>query len=214
MILTALPYPPLPVMLRRLEDGNLLGADVLQTSHDIISTLLSDACVKYTVSENLERQKKQRGVLREFLAAIVKNGLQSTPEFYHTLCEYSQKHIATYFRGTGSSDPLPGIQFMPLGFTCKGDVVHKKMCDYMAGQARILELKGGLCAQDWMCREYVDMILVARERLVCEGKDECVILQDEHDNKPTPGSNESVMNKCVILNEHSQGEADEANELD
>ena len=74
MILTALPYPPLPVMLRRLEDGNLLGADVLQTSHDIISTLLSDACVKYTVSENLERQKKQRGVV----AASPKEGSQPT----------------------------------------------------------------------------------------------------------------------------------------
>jgi hypothetical protein len=41
----------------------------------------------------------------------------------------------------------------------------------MAGQARLLELKGGLCAQDWACREYADMLEISRDRIVCQGDD-------------------------------------------
>lgn len=176
MILAALPYPPLPVILRRIEDGNRLGADVLQTSHDILSKLLSESCVRCTVSENADRREKQRGILREFLAELVKDGLQAPPKLYHTLCQFTMKHIESYFR---EGSPAPQIRFMPFDEVCKGDVVHKKMCDYIAAQARLLELQGGLCAQDWMDAEYFQLMLVARDRLVCEGKEERELQEEE-----------------------------------
>ena len=80
---------------------------------------------------------------------------------------------------------------MPFGFACKGDIVHSRMCDYMAGQARLLELRGGLCKQDWACREYPDMVLIARERLVCEGKDECIVAKDERNIEEANEDNET-----------------------
>jgi hypothetical protein len=176
MILAALPYPPLPVMLRRFEDGNRLGSDVLQTSHDILSNLLTEACAKYTVRENKERQLRQQSVLREFLAEIVKDGLQAPPQLYNTLCKYTQLHIATYLC---EGIAIPEVRLMPFEHVCKGDYVHGRMCDYIAAQARILELQGGLCADDWRSSEYFQMLLVARDRLVCEGRDEREIKEDE-----------------------------------
>ncbi len=177
MILAALPYPPLPIMLRRFEDGNRLGSEVLQTSHDILSNLLTEACVKCTVKENVERQERQRTLLREFLAELVKDGLQAPPQHYQTLCKYTQLHIATYMR---EGAPVPEMRLMPFDHVCKGDYVHVRMCDYMAAQARILGLLGGLCADDWRGSEYFQMMLVSRDRLVCEGKDEREIKEDEN----------------------------------
>jgi hypothetical protein len=166
MIMAALPYPPLPVTLVRVEDGSDRLCDgVLQTSHDILSNLLKQACVTHTVSENKERQRRQQELLREFLRAIVQNGLQPPPELYRTLCDFSQRHIATYIKGAQSA---PEIRFEPLDSVCKGDAAHRRMCDYMAAQGRLLELSAGLSAQDWACREYVDMLLISRARLVSE----------------------------------------------
>ena len=166
MILAALPYPPLPVTLVRVEDGSaVLGDAVLQTTHDILSNLLKHACAMNTVSENRERQAAQQELLRGFLQAIVKDGLQPPPKLFATYCEFSQRHIATYIKGIKSA---PEIRFEPLHSVCKGDAAHRRMCDYMAAQGRLLELTAGLSAQDWACREYADMLTTARDRLVGE----------------------------------------------
>lgn len=170
MILAALPYPPLPVILRRVDqDDARLGESVTQTSHDILSHLLEDASVRHTVSQNRARQVAQQEVLRCFLADIVKDGLQPVPELYKTYCDFTRRHVGTYLYG-GDASAQPEIRFEPLGSVCKGDPVHLAMCRYMAGQARLLELKGGLCAQDWMCREYSVMLEIARDRIVCQGE--------------------------------------------
>jgi hypothetical protein len=42
------------------------------------------------------------------------------------------------------------------------------MCDYMAAQARILELPDGQCAENWLRYENFDMLLFARGRLINE----------------------------------------------
>jgi hypothetical protein len=166
MILAALPYPPLPVTLVRVEDGSaVLGDAVLQTSHDILSNLLKHACATNTVRENRERQAAQQELLRGFLQAIVRDGLQPPPQLFRTYCEFSQRHIATYIKGAKSA---PEIRYEPLDSVCKGDAAHRRMCDYMAAQGRLLELTEGLSAQDWACREYADMLIIARDRLVGE----------------------------------------------
>ena len=167
MILAALPYPPLPVTLPRLEEGNRLGDGVLQNTHDIISKLLAHSCKAYSVSDNKERQARQQEILREFLQAIVKDGVQSPPALFRTYCEFSQRHIGTYLKGTAATF-FPEVRFQTLDSVCKGDTTHLRMCDYMAAQSRLFELTAGISAQDWMCREYADMIAIARDRLVSE----------------------------------------------
>lgn len=171
MILAALPYPPLPVMLTRLEDGNVLGSEVLQTSHDVLSNLLLHACARCTIKENKERQARQQNVLRSFIHSISKDGLQSMPDLYKTYCWHTQKHIETYL---SQDSNVPNMRFMPFDSVCKGDYVHTRACDFMAAQARLLETGYGLCAQDWQGREYPEMILMTRQRLIdsCDGEDE------------------------------------------
>lgn len=61
---------------------------------------------------------------------------------------------------------------MPLSYICKGDVVHMKTCDYMAGQAVLLELQGGHSTGDWLPMHYHELLKAARERLVTEAKEE------------------------------------------
>lgn len=69
---------------------------------------------------------------------------------------------------------VPELHFMPLSYVCKGDVVHRKMCDYMAGQAVLLELQGGHSMGDWLPRHYHELLLSARERLVTEAKEDII----------------------------------------
>lgn len=163
MILAALPYPPLPVVVEGLDEDNRVAGERVQTSHDLLANLLLHACAKNSAQENLERQRRQQGVLRSLVDHMCCRGqLQPVPELYETYCHHTRLHIATY-----TPTPLP-LRFAPLASVCKGDPTHLRMCDYMAGQAVILEEPNGHSAQDWLCREYADMLAINRTRLLYE----------------------------------------------
>lgn len=165
MILAALPYPPLPLVTCRHGEDNLLGDRVEQTTHDALSHLLEYHGGRNDEGSAMVRQERQRGVLREFLAALVKDGIQAPPALYETYARYTRLHIGTYFE----EGRQPEVLIPPYDVVCKGDPTHRRMCDYVAGQARLLELSGGLCAQDWAHREYTDLLRVCQDRLVTEG---------------------------------------------
>ena len=160
MILAALPYPPLPVLLPRL-DGS--GEEALQTSHDLISMLLRHSCARRSESENKERQRRQQAILVGFMRDLGSEACDAPPGLYRTYCEYTLRHIATYLP---PGAPPPALRFLPLDHPCKGDATHKAMCGYMAAQARLLELPDGECAENWLRYEYFDMLLFARSRLI------------------------------------------------
>jgi len=168
MILCALPYPPLPVVVRRFEDGNRLGEDTVCSSHDLISHLLEAACVRNQSNDNLQRQERQRGILREFLADLVKDGPLDPPRLYEVYCRRTQQHIATYYP---ENQPLPEVRFLPMDRVCRGDPNHIKVCEYMAAQAILLELQGGKAVQDWLAADLPSLLSIARDRLVCEAAD-------------------------------------------
>jgi hypothetical protein len=163
MILAALPYPPLPILLPKLHAS---GEDILQTSHDLISMLLRHSCAKGSASENKARQQRQQAVLAGFMRRVSSEACASPPELYRAYCEYTMHHIATYL----PNGERPALRFLPLDHPCKGDKTHKTMCDYMAAQARILELPDGECAENWLRYEYFDMLLHARSRLINEAE--------------------------------------------
>ena len=190
MILASLPYPPLPVEAKRLEDDNKLGDVVVTTSHDILSHLLEAICVQGNASIHKNRQERQRQVLRMFLSDLVKDGIQGPEALYRTYCKHTVAHIATYYP---EGAIIPELRFMPLGHVCRGDQVHRMTCDYIAAQARILELQGGFCAADWGTRNYVDLLLEARNRLVCEGDPTKIIVnvpEETREKKPETEENE------------------------
>lgn len=164
MILAALPLPPLPVMVQRLDEDNRVCSETLQTSHDILSNLLIHACARDCQPENEKRKQKQMEILRSLLDHMCNRGqLQCAPDLYSTYCYHTKLHASTYIPSDGA---MPAFRFADLASVCKGDYVHRKMCDYMAGQAIILDEPNGLSGQDWMCMEYADMLLITRGRLL------------------------------------------------
>lgn len=165
MILVALPYPPLPMQTCRLGEDNLLGESVEQTTHDALSHLLEFHGGLNDAGAARARQERQREVLRQFLAELVKDGIQPPPVLYETYCRYTRLHIGTYFE----EGRQPELLIPPYSVVCRGDATHRRACDYVAGQARLLELSGGLCAQDWQHWEYTDLLTLCRDRLVTEG---------------------------------------------
>ncbi len=166
MILAPLPLPPLPVIVERLDDDGRVCEELLQTSHDLLSNLLLHACAKNSPADNDERKERQTGVLRSLVNHMANRGqLQSVPELYETYCHHTRLHACTYLPRDGKG---PSMRFAPLASVCKGDATHRRMCDYMAGQAIILEEPNGTSAQDWLCREYADMLSMARQRLLLE----------------------------------------------
>ncbi len=166
MILTALPLPPLPVIVQRLDEDGRVCEELLQTSHDIISNLLIHACARNDPKENAERKRRQQEVLRSLIDHMCCRGqLQTIPELYETYCDHTRYQISTYIPAGGASPPM---KFAPLSSVNKGDPTHRRMCDYMAGQAIILDEPNGKSAQDWLCREYADMLSINRARLLQE----------------------------------------------
>ncbi len=168
MILCALPYPPLPVAVRRFDDDNKLGEEAVCSSHDLISQLLEAACLRSTTEENAERQRQQREILRGFIADLVKDGPLQPPGLFEVYCRRTREHIGTYFHAEGKG--LPEVRFMPFDFVSRGDKYHAKICEYMAAQAILLELQGGTAMQDWMCADFPSLLSVSRDRIVSEGE--------------------------------------------
>ena len=164
MILCALPLPPLPVEVRRLEDGNLLGDRTVITSHDVLSQLLEAACVHRNSSADTVRQQRQVEVLRCLLMDLVKDGILAVDPLYDVYCRHTLSHVATYYP---VATP-PALPFMPLSYTCRGDAVHARMCDYMAGQSTVLGHTSGTTALEWQHMAYGDMLQECRNRIVSE----------------------------------------------
>ena len=143
MILCATPFPPLPVVARRFLEGNSVGDNAVVTSHDILSHLLEDACVKKTAEEHAVRRDLQVKVLGDFILELLQTPQDNPEKLYETYCNHTRKYIATYVQGK----EIPELFFMPLSYCCKGDYTHRRFCDYMTGQSIMRELPQSPWAQ-------------------------------------------------------------------
>ncbi len=75
--------------------------------------------------------------------------------------------MSTYVPVDGNQPPMC---FSPLASVCLGDAMHLRMIDYIAGQVVNLDEPNGRCAQDWLSREYADMLALARSRLIHDAR--------------------------------------------
>jgi hypothetical protein len=166
MILVALPFPPMPVYASKLEaDSSQVAQDrVIISSHDVLSNLLLSA-MHGRMNSHTERRERQRMVLKSFLKVLLTQENPSVADLHQLYCTATRLHIGTFF----AKDKAPPIEFVPLSNAApRGCVVHQQMCDYMAGQARLLEESGRLCAQDWHDLEYPYMLHLCARRLATE----------------------------------------------
>lgn len=131
MMLGALPYPPLPVEVGKVEDMQITGSTVT-TTHTLIAQCVQVSMQKNDQAENERRQKRQKLVLQEFLRRLAEIGfLQDGHDLYRLYCEFSYKHIGTYFP---EGFPLD-LRFLPLEYIAVGDATHQKMVEHFNAQS-------------------------------------------------------------------------------
>ena len=163
MVLLTLPYPPLPVLAARVEDGLLLDGDGLITSHTLIARALDEAAARNRPDENLRRRAAHIDVFQRFLHAMGTDGFFCEPErLYQLYCAFTLEHIAAYFP---PGHPLD-IRFQPFASVCKGDRVHAKTAEFVASQSIFFEDPAPLtreqCLRD---HDYADLLRACRDRV-------------------------------------------------
>ena len=164
MVLMTLPYPPLPILVTRVDedDGRTLDDDKVTTSHTLIAQALEDSMARNDQALNMRRMARQQTVMHSFLHAMATEGFTCSAEALYTLyCRFTVEHMATYFP---LGHPLD-IRFHPLSYAIKGDPVHAKMAEYMAGQSLFFEDDNPVSRESYLQLEFSEMLLGARDRI-------------------------------------------------
>jgi hypothetical protein len=163
MVLLTLPYPPLPILATRFDaDDHRLQDDEVITSHTLIAQGLEDSMARNCHAGNMERQKRQQTVMQSFLHAMATEGfLCDADRLYLLYCRFTLEHIATYFP---VGHPLD-IRFHPISYATKGDKIHAKMAEYMAGQSLFFEDPSPILRETYLRYDYREMLLAARDRI-------------------------------------------------
>jgi len=163
MILLSMPYPPLPVIASKVEDGNgALGEKIVTTTHTFIARCLDAAAARNDKEANTARRKRQTEVFQRYLHALASYGFfEQPPGLYDLYCAFSREQIQTYFP---EGHPLD-LSFMPLSSICRGDPAHIKMAEYMAGQSILFNDEPLVTREDYLQREFGDLILMHRHRM-------------------------------------------------
>jgi len=82
------------------------------------------------------------------------------PELYALYCDYTRLYLLTFFPASP-----PPIYFHPYGYVSKGDPVHIKACEYMAGQSVLFEDKPPKNKEYYARRSYGTLLVIARDKL-------------------------------------------------
>ena len=119
MVLLALPYPPLPCVVGRVEGMELTGEEQVKTSyewigmgvtcvfqvvttHTLYAKCLEDARLRGSEGSHAERRRRQTDVFQRFLHAMATKGFDAEGEgLYAMYCEFGREHLGTYFEGDG-----------------------------------------------------------------------------------------------------------------
>lgn len=158
MYLGALPYPPLPVQVGKVEDMQLAG-ETVTTTHSLIAKCLQECAHINNKEENKKRKVRQTSVLQQFLKRLADVGfLQEGEDLYRLYCEFSYKHIATYFP---EGHPLD-IRFMPMDYMSVGDKTHEKLVEYFKAQCILFEEEN---PDDVSSMQLGDILKLLRDKL-------------------------------------------------
>jgi len=138
MVLCALPYPPLPVKVGKLQaDAMIIEREEVTTLHSLLAVCMNDSVNKNNKEANDIRRDKQIQVLKEFLHDLATEGMELSGEkLYNFYCKHSYKHLSTYF------DSPPAIMFEPYSYMTIGDKSHNKLVEYCAAQGVLYEEPG------------------------------------------------------------------------
>jgi hypothetical protein len=161
MYLCALPYPPLPVIVNRIEDGTcmLSGVEAVTTTHALIAQCINTCAIRNDDKLNFERKARQQKIFSEFLHGLAdKAFFWDDHRLYDFYCEYNHKHICTFF----NENDKPDVRFKPWDYMVKGDESHQKLVEYFNGQGIIMEEKE---IPDVSMLDTINILILLRNRM-------------------------------------------------
>ena len=165
MVLLSLPYPPLPVFVRSTDPLELSaqGERAETTSHTLLARCLNAAAELGDTGRNARRKQRQSEVFQHFLFAMADKGFaMDAPALFDLYCEYTRKHLETYFEGETIN---VNVEFGTIHDAPKGGKTHAKMCEYMAAQSVLLEESPPRDRAHYEGKSYGSLLLMARDRL-------------------------------------------------
>ena len=165
MVLLSLPYPPLPVLAARIEEGRHLPEDGTTTSHTLFARALAECTWRNDDAANAARRLRQQAVFKRFLHAMGPGGgfaLDDPERLYQLYCRFTLEHLATYLP---EGHPID-VRFQPYAHSAKGDRAHRKFAEYMAAQSILFEDPVPITREQY-ARDYTlgDMLFALRDRL-------------------------------------------------
>lgn len=166
MVLLSLPYPPLPIIASRMEDGTDDDSrliDGITTTHTLIAKGLTDSMTRDDPATNTERRARQTKVFHTFLYAMATDGFH-TPDpnrLYEIYCRFSMDHIATYLPPGHPVD----FRIPPLSYIVKRDRVHTRLAEYMAAQSIFFGDQPPVPREQFLNRSPGDLLFDLRARL-------------------------------------------------
>ena len=166
MVLLTLPYPPLPVLVTRIQpDSGVLDndSDAVTTTHTLVARGLVEAMARGDPSTNAQRADAQKRVFQRFLHAMASEGFATTdPErLYYIYSSFSVEHIATYLPEGHPMD----VRVAPLSYITQGDRFHTKLAEYMAAQSIFFEDPAPVARDEYIRRSPAALLFTLRERL-------------------------------------------------
>lgn len=138
MVLCALPYPPLPVDVQKMQADCMMTEQDLDvtTTHSLLAQCMNACVIRNDDHMNNVRKSRQVEVLQGFLHALATEGFELKDEaLYHFYCKYTLKHISTYF----DDNCPPDVRFKPYSYMTVGDKSHAKLVEYAIAQGILFE---------------------------------------------------------------------------
>ena len=136
MYMTALPCPPLPVMLAGFGQAGQAGQDSekkeeiqLCTSHDLLAGLLISAMVRGNRELNEQRKQRQLQITRTLLDKCLASS--DATEMYAFCKEFTAEYVHA-FDDAGTC--TPAVCFLAVDEVAAGDKVHLAACSWHAAQ--------------------------------------------------------------------------------
>ncbi len=128
MYLTALPCPPLPVLVHRPgaaeEDGGRVGAT---SSHDLMAGLLLHAMLANDAAFNERRKTKQLAITDRLITALEE---ARGPDDAYGVCQrFTAEYLQSFEDGCGFA-----VQFQTADDVDRGSPVHRAFCSWHAAQ--------------------------------------------------------------------------------
>ncbi len=166
MVLLSLPYPPLPVIASRMEDGtddDSRLVDGVTTTHTLIAKGLTESMARDDATANASRRIRQTEVFQRFLSVMAAEGFHTTDpaRLYEIYCRFSMDYIATYLPPGHPVD----FRVPPLSYIVKRDRTHTRLAEYMAAQSIFFGDEPPVPRDHYLSRSPGDLLFDLRARL-------------------------------------------------